>query len=79
MKQSPQQLNSQEQYRRSQQDTQARLVAAKQPINADSVALLTDRDIDQMPAEVYKVHLTTNPAFVARVNELEALKTRKPR
>jgi len=79
MNQSPQQLNSQEQYRRSQVEAQARMEAAKRPINADSVALLTDRDIDQMPAEVYKVHVTTNPAFAARVNELEALKTRKPR
>ena len=73
MKQSQQ--NANDQYRRDQ----ARLESAKQPINADTVALLTSRDIDQMPAEVYKVHLTTNPAFVTRVNELAATEKRKPR
>ena len=73
MKQSQQ--NANDQYRRDQ----ARLESAKQPINADTVALLTSRDIDQMPAEVYKVHLTTNPAFVTRVNELAVTEKRKPR
>jgi len=77
MKQSQQ--NANDQYRRDQAAAQARLESAKQPINADTVALLTSRDIDQMPAEVYKVHLTTNPAFVTRVNELAVTEKRKPR
>jgi len=73
------QQEAQEQYRRNQVAAQAQLDAAKQPLNADSVALLTWHDIDQMPAEVYKVHLTTNPAFVTRVNELAATEKRRPR
>jgi hypothetical protein len=71
--------NANEQYRLDQVAAQVRLDSAKQPINADTLALLTSHDIDQMPAEVYKVHLTTNPAFVTRVNELATTEKRKPR
>jgi hypothetical protein len=77
MKQSQQE--AQEQYRRNQAAAQAQLDAAKQPMNADAVALLTSRDIDQMSGEVYKVHITSNPAFVTRVNELATTEKRKPR
>jgi hypothetical protein len=70
---------AQERYRLEQAAAQVKTEAAKQPLSADAVALLTSRDIDQMAAEVYKVHITTNPAFVTRVNELAPTEKRKPR
>lgn len=70
MKQSQQE--AEDQYRRNQAAAQAAINAAKQPFTADEVSALTLMDIDRMPSEVYKVHLSTNPAFVTRVNELYA-------
>ncbi len=78
-------LEAQEKYRRDQESARAALEAAKShpmlgvlhyAMSADSVALLTLQAVDAMAGEVYKVHLS-NPAFVARVNELET--TRPPR
>ncbi len=69
-------LEAQEKYRRDQESARTALEAAKRPLSADSVALLTLQAVDEMAGEVYKVHLS-NPAFVARVNELET--TRPPR
>ena len=50
-----------------------------QSLSADQVALLTSADVDRMPSEVYKIHVSTNPAFVTRVNELAITEKRKPR
>ena len=73
------QHDAQEAYRRNQAATQAALEAAKQPLSVDALALLTSRDIDSMPSEVYKVHVLSNPAFVTRVNELAVNEKRKPK
>ena len=73
------QHDAQEAYRRNQAATQAALEAAKQPLSADALSSLTLRDIEQMAFEVYKKHLTTNPAFCARVDELEAARPPRPR
>ncbi len=40
---------------------------------------LTLRDIDAMPSEDYRKQIMTNPAFVKRVNELEATRPPRPR
>jgi hypothetical protein len=40
---------------------------------------LTLRDIDVMPSEDYRKQIMTNPAFVKRVNELEATRPPRPR
>jgi len=40
---------------------------------------LTLSDIDKMPSDVYRVQIMTNPAFVKRVNELEAARPPRPR
>jgi len=69
------QIEAQAKYRADQAAATAATAAAKQPIN--DVYLLTLRDIDNMSSDVYRVHVQTNPAFVIRVNELEA--TRPPR
>jgi hypothetical protein len=50
-----------------------------QSLTADQVALLTSADVDRMSSDVYKIHVTTNPAFVTRVNELAGTEKRKPR
>lgn len=50
-----------------------------QPLSAERIAQLTSAEIDRMPSEEYKTHLTTNPAFVTRVNELAVNEKRKPR
>lgn len=63
-------LDAQEAYRQTQVAAVAVITAAKQPMTADQVAALTSRDIDLVPAEVYKVHVVSNPVFAARVNEL---------
>ena len=49
-----------------------------QPLSADQVALLTSVDVDRMSSDVYRTHVTTNPAFVTRVNELATTEKRKP-
>jgi hypothetical protein len=70
---------AQEQYLRDQEAARVAIEVAKRPLSAEDVALLTLRDIDQMSGEVYKVHVTTNPAFVVRVNELATTEKRRPR
>jgi hypothetical protein len=50
-----------------------------QSLSAEQVALLTSADVDRMTSDEYKTHVTTNPAFVTRVNELAVTEKRKPR
>jgi hypothetical protein len=54
-------------------------MSQSQSLSAEQVALLTSADVDRMTSDVYRTHLSTNPAFVARVNELAATEARRPR
>jgi hypothetical protein len=53
------------------------------PVGGPEVVSATDkltlRDIDAMPSEEYRKQIMTNPAFVNRVNELEATRPARPR
>jgi hypothetical protein len=48
-------------------------------IPASATDALTLRDIDAMSSEEYRKQIMTNPAFVKKVNELEAARPPKPR
>ena len=54
-----------------------RVASDKDAITPDATAALTLQVIDKMSSEEYRKQITTNPAFVKRVNELEA--ARPPR
>lgn len=54
-------------------------MSQSQSLSAEQVALLTSADVDRMASDVYRTHITTNPEFVAKVNELAATEKRKPR
>ena len=56
-----------------------RVAPATGAITPSATDGLTLRDIDAMSSEDYKKQIMTNPAFVKKVNELEAARPPKPR
>jgi hypothetical protein len=48
-------------------------------MTASAMEILTLKKIDDMPSEDYRKQIMTNPAFVQRVNELEATRPPRPR
>ena len=71
--------DAQERINRDNAVRQAQSDARKQPLSAEEVASLTLGYVDSLSSDEYKIHVTTNPAFVTKVNELEAARGSRPR
>lgn len=56
-----------------------RIAPATGAITPSATDALTLRDVDAMTSEEYRKQILTNPAFVKKVNELEAARPPKPR